>query len=123
MQHSAHDRYRALRAAQKRLEGLAKQSGVVRTQAWLPEVVADVHALRTESEEAGGSDGWRWGGGVSVQVPLFDRGQGRLHGVEARFDGGHGGHTGRRSATRRRRHRRWVAVRAVGPVPKHTLSF
>lgn len=75
-----------LRAAHKRLEGLAKQSGIVRTQAWLPEVAADVHALRTKNEDAGGSDQWRWGGGVSVQVPLFDRGQGRLRGVEARFD-------------------------------------
>lgn len=75
-----------LRAAHKRLEGLAKQSGVVRTQAWLPEVAADVHALRTKNEDAGRDDEWRWGGGVSVQVPLFDRGQGRLRGVEARFD-------------------------------------
>lgn len=75
-----------LRAAHKRLEGLARQSGVVRTRAWLPEVAADVHVLRTKSEDAGDDDQWRWGGGVSVQVPLFDRGQGRLRGVEARFD-------------------------------------
>ena len=74
-----------LRASQKRLAGLAKQSGIVRTRAWLPEVAADVHALRTK-DEGGGGDDWRWGGGVSVQVPLFDRGQGRLRGVEAQFD-------------------------------------
>jgi len=74
-----------LRAAQKTLDGLAKQSGIVRTEAWLPEVAADVHALRVRGED-GARDSWRWGAGVSLQVPLFDRGQGRLRGVEAQFD-------------------------------------
>ena len=74
-----------LRASQKRLSGLSRQSGVVRTEAWLPEVAADVHALRVKDEDARG-DSWRWGGGVSVEVPLFDRGQGRMRGVEAQFD-------------------------------------
>ena len=74
-----------LRAAQKTLDSLAKQSGIVRTEAWLPEVSADVHALRVRGED-GARDGWRWGAGVSLQLPLFDRAQGRLRGVEAQFD-------------------------------------
>jgi hypothetical protein len=41
-----------LRAAQKTLDGLAKQSGIVRTQAWLPELAADVHALRVRGVHA-----------------------------------------------------------------------
>jgi cobalt-zinc-cadmium efflux system outer membrane protein len=74
-----------LRAAQKTLDSLAKQSGIVRTEAWLPELAADVHALRVRGED-GTRDGWRYGAGVSLQLPLFDRGQGRLRGVEAQFD-------------------------------------
>ncbi|HTU64028.1 MAG TPA: TolC family protein [Polyangiales bacterium] len=74
-----------VRAAQKTLDSLAKQSGIVRTAAWLPELAADVHALRVRGED-GARDGWRYGAGVSLQLPLFDRGQGRLRGVEAQFD-------------------------------------
>lgn len=75
-----------LRAANKTLDSLAKQSGIVRTQAWLPEIAADVHALRVRGETTGEADSWRWGAGASVQLPLFDRGQGRLRGIEAQFD-------------------------------------
>ncbi|MEY4576806.1 MAG: Copper tolerance protein [Pseudomonadota bacterium] len=74
-----------LRAAHKRLDGLAKQSGITSTRAWLPEVVGDVHALRVKDED-GGRDVWRWGAGFSVQVPLFDRAQGRLQGIASQFD-------------------------------------
>ena len=75
-----------LRASKKRLEGLARRTGIVRTEAWLPEVAVDVHTLRVKQEDGRSDEGWRWGGGVSVQVPLFDRGQGRLRGTEAQFD-------------------------------------
>ncbi|HKU41740.1 MAG TPA: TolC family protein [Polyangiales bacterium] len=76
-----------LRAAHKRLEGLSKQSGIARTEGWVPEVLADVHALRVERDSGEGSgEEWRWGAGVALEVPLFDRGQGRLQGIESRFD-------------------------------------
>lgn len=75
-----------LRAMRKQLDALAKQSGVVRTRAWLPELAADVHALRVRGDTDADDDAWRWGAGVSVQVPLFDRRQGELRGVEAQFD-------------------------------------
>lgn len=72
-----------LRALKKRLDGLTKQSSVVQTQAWLPELEADIHALRVEPEAGTSREAWRWGAGVSLQVPLFDRKQGRLSGLSA----------------------------------------
>jgi outer membrane protein TolC len=73
---------------------LTKQSTVVRTQAWLPELEADIHALRVDAEGGDARERWRWGAGVSMQVPLFDRKQGRLSGLDAqhaatqeRYDG------------------------------------
>lgn len=97
-----------LRAAQKTLDSLAKQTGILRTEAWLPELAADVHALRVRGED-GARDGWRYGAGVSLQVPLFDRGQGRLRGVEAQFDAAlerfHGFAVDLRSASRDTRNR------------------
>jgi outer membrane protein TolC len=74
-----------LRAAEKRLDALAKRTGIARTQGWLPEVAVDVHTLRTDREGRDDSE-WRWGGGVSVEVPLFDHGQGERRGYEAQFD-------------------------------------
>lgn len=75
-----------LRASHKRLDALAKQTGVSRARAWLPEVTADVHTLRAKDERADGGEQWLWGAGVSVEVPLFDRGQGQLRGIETQFD-------------------------------------
>ena len=75
-----------LRATHKRLDALAKQTGVVRTEGWLPEVAADVHALRVKAEPGGAGDEWNWGAGVSLRIPVFDRGQGRLRSVESQFD-------------------------------------
>jgi cobalt-zinc-cadmium efflux system outer membrane protein len=74
-----------LRAAQKRLDALARRTGVSRTEGWLPEVAVDVHSLRTDGEGTDDQE-WRWGGGVSVEVPLFDHGQGERRGYEAQFD-------------------------------------
>ena len=75
-----------LRASRKQLDALAKQSGFVRTRAWLPELAADVHALRVSDDAEEEGDAWRWGAGFSIQVPLFDRGQGELRGIESQFD-------------------------------------
>lgn len=86
-EHVALDANLDLRAAKKHLEGLAKQSGIAQTEGWLPEVVADAHALRLKSD-SGEREAWRWGAGVRLEVPLFDRKQGRLGGIESRFDAG-----------------------------------
>lgn len=76
----------SLRASHKRLSGLAKQTGVARTAVWLPDVTADVHALQTKGESDRDKDHWRAAGGFSVVVPIFDRGQGHISALEARFD-------------------------------------
>lgn len=76
-----------LQASERRLDALARRTGLSRWRGLLPEVAVDVHALHTDPE-LGGSDEsqWRWGGGVSVEVPLFDRQQGQLRSYEAEFD-------------------------------------
>ena len=86
---------RALRASLdlmelgQRLEGLARRSGVVRAEGWLPDVTVDAHGLQGDPEAPAGSPAqgdWRFGAGVSVGIPLFDRHQGTLLSVEAEFD-------------------------------------
>jgi outer membrane protein TolC len=77
-----------LGATRNRLEALARRTGVARTQGWLPDVAADVHALQGNPESAsGGTDtSWQFGYGVSVRVRLFDRQQGATRALEAEFD-------------------------------------
>jgi len=75
-----------LRAMQKRLDALAKRTGIARTQGYLPHVAVDVHSLHTDPEVAGAGSEWRWGTGLTIEVPLFDRSQGELRGYEAQFD-------------------------------------
>lgn len=86
---------RALRASlqlietRHRLEGLARQSGATRTAGWLPDIAVDVHMLEGDpgEEPAGSADeGPRFGAGVSLTIPLFDRQQGDVVALEARFD-------------------------------------
>ncbi|HEX5658793.1 MAG TPA: TolC family protein [Polyangiales bacterium] len=76
-----------LKALGHRLEAAARRTGFTRTAGWLPGVEVDVHALHTDPD-AQHMDGnrWRYGGGVSVGVPLFDRQQGELRANEAEFD-------------------------------------
>lgn len=74
-----------LRAAEQRLEALARQTGIARTEGWLPHLDADVHALYGDPERAT-EPRVRWGGGVGVSLPIFDRNQGTLRAREAEFD-------------------------------------
>lgn len=74
-----------LKAMRSRLDGAARRTGLARTQGLLPEVAVDVHALHVNPEEDDDTN-WRWGGGISVGVPLFDRNQGTRRMVEAEFD-------------------------------------
>ena len=77
-----------LHETRQRLEGLARRTGVARVAGWLPDVAVDVHALHGNPEDgaAGGSRGWRFGGGVSVGVPVFDQQRGTTRALEAEFD-------------------------------------
>ncbi len=85
---------RALRAslelseAKQRLEGLARQAGATRTAGLVPDVAVDVHALSGDpsGHEASDDPAWRFGAGVSVTLPLFDRQQGTATALEAEFD-------------------------------------
>jgi cobalt-zinc-cadmium efflux system outer membrane protein len=74
-----------LAASQKRLEAIAKRTGITRTEGWLPRIDLDVHTL-IGNPERGEQDKVRWGGGVGIDVPLFDRQQGNLRVQEAEFD-------------------------------------
>lgn len=77
-----------LQETRQRLEGIARHAGVARTAGWLPDITADLHALNGNPEDGavGGSRGWRFGGGVSVGVPLFDQQRGTTRALEAEFD-------------------------------------
>ncbi|MFV8756172.1 TolC family protein [Nannocystaceae bacterium ST9] len=78
-----------LAATRSRLEALARKTGLSRTEGWLPDIAVDVHGLAGAPEGALQADGsrWRFGGGVSLSVPLADRNQGNTKAVEAQFDG------------------------------------
>jgi len=86
---------RALRAslelaeARERLEALARTAGIAKTEGWLPDITVDAHGLQGDPESPSGSpsqDNWRLGAGLSVEVPLFDRHQGKLVSLRAEFD-------------------------------------
>jgi outer membrane protein TolC len=69
----------ALAGTRSRLEAVARRTGIARTEGWLPDITADVHAERDQQE-------WEVGGGARISVPLFDRQQGTIAAREAEFD-------------------------------------
>lgn len=78
-----------LSEARHRLEGLARRTGLARTEGWLPDIALDAHGLRGNPEDdkaAAGDPNWRFGAGISVGVPLFNRRQGTITALEAEFD-------------------------------------
>lgn len=71
-----------------RLEGLARRAGLASAEGWIPDVALDLHVLdgNPDDHDTTGDPELRWGGGVSVRVPLFDRQQGRVAALEAERD-------------------------------------
>jgi outer membrane protein, heavy metal efflux system len=65
-----------LRALELRAEGLGRRLGLAEVRGWVPRVAADFHALHTRPEVSGTDDTFRFGGGVTVEVPLFNQNQG-----------------------------------------------
>lgn len=74
-----------LASTKQRLEAIAKRTGIARTEGWLPRIDVDVHSLIGNPDDSA-RQRMRWGGGVGIDVPLFDRKQGTLRAREAEFD-------------------------------------
>jgi outer membrane protein, heavy metal efflux system len=75
----------ALAETRSRLEALARRTALSRAEGWIPNVSVGIRA----AELASGPDGHggrRFGGGVSVSIPLFDREQGNTAALGAEFD-------------------------------------
>lgn len=77
-----------LMETKQRLEGLARRAGVSRAQGWLPDIAVDAHALQgnPSSTAPPAEREWRFGAGVAVRVPIFDRRQGDVAVLTAEFD-------------------------------------
>jgi outer membrane protein, heavy metal efflux system len=76
-----------LRERRQRLEALARRAGWTRAAGWIPDISVDVHGLHGDPEDSPGTDSdWRFGAGVSFEIPLFDRRQGSAASLEAEFD-------------------------------------
>ena len=72
-----------------RLDGVDRQGSLARAEGWIPDVTLDVHALQGNPEDSPplvSDQDWRFGGGVGVAVPLFDRNQGKARALDAEFD-------------------------------------
>lgn len=74
-----------LAATRKRLDAIAKRTGISRTEGWLPRIDVDVHSLIGNPASPSRANA-RWGAGVGIDVPLFDRQQGNVRVHEAEFD-------------------------------------
>ncbi len=74
-----------LAEARSRLEALARQSGLSRTEGWLPDIEVSGRAAELSGAQ-GGHGGRRYGAGVTLSIPLFDRKQGNTAGLAAQFD-------------------------------------
>lgn len=85
MERRALEASHALEGARARVEALARQAGLVRTEGRLPDVSVDVHVLRGRpNDDAPGRDPARAvGGGVSIAVPLFDARRGDRRAADA----------------------------------------
>jgi len=76
-----------LKAIERRLEAAGRRTGIARTTALVPDVSVDFHALHADGDvRSQNQDRFRYGGGVSVGVPVFSRQQGNKRIAEAEFD-------------------------------------
>ncbi|MCC6806762.1 MAG: TolC family protein [Deltaproteobacteria bacterium] len=78
-----------LEETRRRLDALAKKAGYSALSGWLPEINLDVHALIGDPDAAPATPAdtrWRFGGGVSVRLPIFDQARGTTRTFEAQRD-------------------------------------
>lgn len=76
-----------LQEVQSRLQALSRRIGVTRTEGWLPAVNVDFHLLSGNPNQTNRDSNLRYGGGVGLALPIFDRKQGQVRAGEAEFDG------------------------------------
>jgi cobalt-zinc-cadmium efflux system outer membrane protein len=77
-----------LRETHERLLALARRAGVEQASGWIPDVTVDLHSLHgnPDLDLPGTTERWRFGAGVSAEIPLFDRHQGNTAALGAEFD-------------------------------------
>ncbi len=122
-------------AVEQHLDALAKRAGIARTEGWLPRLDVDVHML-VGNPDSVIYDKLRWGGGVALDLPLFDRKQGVVRTLKAQLESALEGYQGLaiqlrsrareidarvRSAHQRARQYQDVIVPAQAKVTEHTL--
>jgi outer membrane protein, heavy metal efflux system len=75
----------ALAEIRSRLESLARRTGLSRAEGWIPDLSVGIRAAQMVPGNDG-HGGRRFGGGVTVNIPLFDRNQGNTAALNAEFD-------------------------------------
>lgn len=82
------ERSLALAELRARIDAAARRAGLTRLVGSIPDVAVDVHALYGRPDEAPDPEGdrLRFGGGVTVSVPLFDRREGAARAYEAELE-------------------------------------
>jgi outer membrane protein TolC len=71
---------------QQRAHAAELRADATRTEGWLPEIEVGVLSLyeqRTVEPDFDDDAAWRWGGGVTLSLPLFDRHHGAVRALEA----------------------------------------
>lgn len=78
-----------LRALSSVMVGHARRAGLARTEALLPELLVDLHAL-VGTSDATTAPGAVLGGGIALRLPVFDQGSGRVamheHALDAAYE-------------------------------------
>jgi len=79
-----------LRALSSLMVGEARRAGLARTEAILPELLVDLHALVGTADTTMTAPGAALGGGIALRLPIFDQGSGRVamheHALDAAFE-------------------------------------
>ncbi len=70
----------------RRVQATELNADASRAEGWVPDVEVGVLSLyeqRTEEVDFGDDAAWRWGGGVTLTLPIFDRRRGAARALEA----------------------------------------
>ncbi len=68
-----------LAATHSRIEAARRRVELARVDGWMPDIELDVHALHAGGEPSTApGEPWGIGGGIAIEIPLFDRGRGAI---------------------------------------------